>query len=78
MDRNREPVTYQVIAYNIGVKPAGCIATVALYKSSDMFKDQWQDNSYVDNLGLTGKDKAEIRAHTLEADEILAHAGMTV
>ena len=30
MDPNREPVTYQVIANNIGVKPAGCIATVAL------------------------------------------------
>ena len=37
----KEPVTYQVIVNNIGVKPVGCIATTALYKSSDSFKEQY-------------------------------------
>ena len=85
MDVSKEPQTYQVIANNIGVKPAGCIATLALYKSADMHKDsfpvmsiQLRDNSYVDDLGLTGKAAAELRKRTEEADIILKHAGMKV
>ena len=37
LDVKADPRTYQVTVNNIGVKPAGCIATLALYKSSDNF-----------------------------------------
>ena len=33
LDSKKDPVTYQVIVNNIGVKPAGCVATLALYKT---------------------------------------------
>ena len=40
-DVSAEPLTYQVIVNNIGVKPAGCIATLALYKSADLHKKEY-------------------------------------
>ena len=85
LDCTREPETFQVIVNNIGVKPAGCIATLAFYGSADHFKeqfpvtsDQLKKNSYVDDIGLTGRTREEIQCRTEEADTILAHAGMRV
>ena len=38
MDDNKQPETLQVIINNICVKPAGAIATTALYKSVNVKK----------------------------------------
>ena len=85
LDTSAEPKTLQVLVNNIGVKPAGSIATLALYKSCDLFEEKYpttarqiKDNSYVDDLGLTGETKAEIRNRVKQADEILAHANMKI
>ena len=70
---------------NIGVKPAGCIATIALYKSADLYAHQYpvtckqlKDNSYVDDLGLTGRNRAEAERRAIEADIVLQHANMRI
>ena len=43
---DEEPKTYQVLVNNIGVKPAGAIASLALSKSSDMHARQFPVTSY--------------------------------
>ena len=85
LDLGSEPETYQVTVNNIGVKPAGAIATLALQKSADIFSEvfpetsiQLKKKSYVDDLGLTGKNKEALIKRTLEADQILSHANMRV
>ena len=68
LDPTAIPKTYQVLVNNIGVKPAGCIASLALYKSADyhsvefpVTSKQLKDNSYVDDIGLTGKSSADVK-----------------
>ena len=85
MDESKEPETYQIIVNNIGVKPAGAIATTALYKSADEHKNEFpvtvrqvKNQSYVDDFGLTGSSKQELKNRRDEADVILKHAGMKV
>ena len=41
LDEDREPETYQVLVNNIGVKPAGAIASLALQKSADLFEPRF-------------------------------------
>ena len=45
LDPNQSPQTYQVTVNNIGVKPAGAIATMALHKSSDICSNQFRLNN---------------------------------
>ena len=85
LDPRSEPETYQVTVNNIGVKPAGAIATLALQKSADIFSEVFPETStklkkksYVDDLGLTGKNAEALIKRTLEADQILNHANMRV
>ena len=85
LDVSQEPQTYQVVVNNIGVKPAGAIATLALQKSTQRFEDkfpvtavQLRDRSYVDDLGITAGDQNSLRSRTAEADVILKHANMQV
>ena len=85
LDKTRDPDTYQVVVNNIGVKPAGCIASLALYKTADRFKEQCpvtslqlKENSYVDDLGLTGNTLEEIKLRVEEADKILDSGGFHV
>ena len=85
LDLKVEPVTFQVTVNNIGVKPAGCIATLALYGSADAFREKYwetsrqlKNNSYVDDVGLTGGNMEELKMRTSEADEILGHANMHI
>ena len=85
LDASREPETYQVIANNIGVKPAGAIATLALQNSAELYSSKFPvtaqqliNKSYVDDLGLTDKTMDMLRKRTYEADEILKHANMRV
>ena len=67
LDESKEPDTYMVMVNNIGIKPAGAIATLALQKSSDLHQEnypvasyQLKDGSYVDDVGITGKRKEEV------------------
>ena len=85
LDISRGGETYQVVVNNIGVKPAGAIATVALRKSADEFQIKYpitavqlRNRSYVDDLGLSASSLAMLKQRTQEADEILGHANMHV
>ena len=85
LDSSLQPRTYQVIVNNIGVKPAGAIATLALRKSTEVFDTQYpvtarqlREKSYVDDLGLTARNQEDLKKRTLEADIILKHANMRV
>ena len=85
LDDTREPDVYVVTVNNIGVKPAGAIATLALHKSVEKYEkdypvtaEQLGSNSYVDDLGLTASGKEELEVRTKEADIILKHANMKV
>ena len=85
LDTSCSPETYQVTVNNIGVKPAGVIAALALQKSSDIFRErfpvtaqQLKEKSYVDDLGLTGATRKALEDRTQEADQILKHANMEV
>ena len=85
LEVDRSPDTYQVTVNNIGVKPAGTIATLCLQKSSDLHRDQYPDTakqlidrSYVDDLGITASTRQILMKRTYEADQILKHAGMKV
>ena len=85
LDPKAEPSTYQVVVNNIGVKPAGAIATVALQKSCDVFSStfpvtslQIKNKSYVDDLGLSANTKEALKKRIAEADQILKHANMHV
>ena len=81
----KTPNTYQVIINNIGVKPAGAIATTALYKSCDGFKNnfpevvvQLKNQSYVDNIGLMDLDVERLEEKTQQACRVLEHANIKV
>ena len=85
LDTTREPDTYQVTVNNIGVKPAGVIAALALQNSSSMHRDkfpetarQLADESYVDDLSITAPNKQVLKTRTCKADLILKHAAMKV
>ena len=43
MDAHKPPDIFQVIVNNIGVKPAGAIATTSMYKSAYYFKDRFPE-----------------------------------
>ena len=85
LDTALEPKIYQVVVNNIGVKPAGAIAALALQKSSDMHakdfpitSEQLKRKSYVDDLGITAKDMKTLKQQTYKADLVLKHANMKV
>ena len=74
-----------MVVNNIGVKPAGPIATLPLYKSADLHEEKFPETtrqirkkSYVDDLGLTGNNMNDLRQRTMEADCVLKHANMHV
>ena len=84
LDVEQQLQTYHVLV-NIGVKPAGAIATLSLYKSADLFQhpfpttsQQIKDKSYIHDIGITGRTMDELRKRTVEADTILSHANMHV
>ena len=85
LNLEQEPKTYQVQVNNIGVKPAGAIASLALQKSADVYaldfpetSRQLKSKSYVDDLGLTAENENELKKRTMEADTVLKHANMHV
>ena len=70
LDSSQQPKTYQVIVNNIGVKPAGAIATLALRKSTEVFDTQYpvtarqlREKSYVDDLGLTARNQEDLKKY---------------
>ena len=85
MDNTQEPDVYQVIVNNMGVKPAGSIAMVALQKSAEKFSleyplmsNQIKTNSYVDDLGLVELNHLNLTDRMIEVNIILEDAGMEV
>ena len=67
-DSTKPPDTYVITVVNIGDKPSGVIATVALRKTASMGKDQFPneyrivtDSSYVDDItsSVSSGDRAE-------------------
>ena len=85
MDPKQEPKTFQVTVNNIGVKPAGAIATLALHKSAEIFKPRFpdaarqvQERSYVDDLGVTASNLGLLKKRRAEVDIILKHANVAV
>ena len=85
MDANKPPDTFQVIVNNIGVKPAGAIATTSMYKRAYHFKDRLPENvkqlknqSYEDDIGPTDSDDVKLAEKTKQSDEVLDHANMKV
>ena len=62
MNDKKMSETFQVIVNNIGVKLAGLVAKIALYKSAKSFVDrflevveQLKSQIYVDHIGLTDR-----------------------
>ena len=85
LDESREPDTYMVLVNNIGIKPAGAIATLALQKSANIHEEKYpvasfqlKDGSYVDDVGITGKKKEDVKSLTEQCDEILKHGNMKI
>ena len=85
MDAHKPPDIFQVIVNNIGVKPAGAIATTSMYKSAYYFKDRFPENvkqlknqSYENDIGLTDSDDEKLAEKTKQADEVLNHANIKV
>ena len=85
MDEKADPETYQVVRNNMCVKPLGSIAKTALDLSADKYAvmypsmaQQLKDKSYVDDLGVTDEQLDSLKQRTVEADEIIADAGMQV
>ena len=83
MRTDEPPRTYAVTANNFGVKPANCIATSALHKSADLFKEVYpeasrdiQEQTYVDDELVAAEDEVKLRQKTQQMDEICTHAGM--
>ena len=83
MDTTRKPQVFAVQCNNFGVKPANCIATVALGKSADEFKDiypeeceELKQQSYIDDILIAASDKHLALIKTSHHDEMLSHAGM--
>ena len=83
MNTSDKPQTYAVRVNNFGVKPANCIATSALHKSADHFKDIYPEESeelkrqtYIDDELFAAHSKEHALIKTSRLDEICEHAGM--
>ena len=83
MEVSEKPKVYAVRVNNFGVKPANAIATVALHKSADEFKEiypveaaELKSQTYIDDELMAAEDKAKAVVKTSHVDEILSHAGM--
>ena len=83
MNTALKPQVFAVPCNNFVVKPVNCIATVALGKSADMFKDiypeeceELKQQTYIDDILIAASDKRVALIKTSRHDEILAHAGM--
>ena len=83
MRTEEKPKTYAVQVNNFGLKPANCIATVALHKSADMFKGQFpkasqavKEQTYIDDELVADLDMVSLQTKTKQMDQITHHAGM--
>ena len=83
LELENEPKKYTVTVNNFGVKPANCIATLALHKSADMFSEKYPQESedlkfqtYIDDELVAASNREEAVEKTRRMDEICEHAGM--
>ena len=85
LDISQQPQTFQVLLNHIGIKPAGMITTLSFQKNAHSFEEKFpvtatqiKRKSYVDDLGITGHNRQEVRKRAEEVDLILEHANMKV
>ena len=83
METDRPPTIYMVLVNNIGIRPSGTIATSMLEMTADKFMEKYEaaaadlkKMSYVDDVGVGGKDKELVKIKTDQIDEILDAGGM--
>ena len=83
MELDESPKTYAVKVNNFGVKPANCIATLALHSSADMFvvkylveSEEMKKQTYIDDELISAANKEEAIMKTSRMDMICDHAGM--
>ena len=83
MEKDVPPLSYAVKVNNFGVKPANSIATCALHKSADHFRDVYpiesqeiKDQTYIDDELVASVTLEDVKLKTKRMDEICEHAGM--
>ena len=83
MKTGEKPKVYAVRVNNFGVTAANCIATIALHRSAEEFKDLYpveseeiKTQTYVDDDLVAADDKQHALVKTSRHDEICDHAGM--
>ena len=83
MRTDEAPQTLAVAVNNFGVKPANCIATLALHKSAEIFEDKYpeashdiKEQTYIDDELVAAENDAALHLKTEQMDEITTHAGM--
>ena len=82
---SEEPEIYMVTVNNIGIKPAGTIASLWLQKSANVYEKTYPDASYqskeescVDDLGLADNGSQGEKQLKEECEEMIAHGKMKV
>ena len=85
LDSTSTPSTYVITRVNMGDRPAGAIATEALYKTADMFSshcpeaaDFIKTGSYVDDLLNSVRSMEAAKKLTSGTEEILARGNFAV
>ena len=85
MDEQRDPDTYAMTAVNMGDRPTGTIAMIALHKTAEMCRDEFPHasetvlkNSYRDNIPESTATMQEAVKITAEIDEILGNGGFKI
>lgn len=83
--QDREPDIYVIQRVNMGDKPAGAISTEAVYKTADMFKDQYPDacdllrrSTYVDDIVHSVDTADQARRLSKEVEYVLGEAGFAL
>ena len=84
-DNPSEPSTYVITRVNMGDRPAGAIATEALYKTAEMFSsvnreaaEFIKNGSYVDDLINSVKSLEVAKALTSDTEKILAKGNFNI
>ena len=85
LDQSKPPETYVMTSVSFGDRPAGSIATVALRKTAKMNESKYPeaaktilDNTYVDDVLDSVKDKQEALKLTSNIDSVLESGGFSI
>ena len=85
LNYSSEPKTYVITRVNMGDRPAGAIATEALYKTADMWKKEYPEvynlvktGSYVDDLMSSVKTMEIAKSLSSNTEKVLARGNFKV